>query len=135
MFFYFTTDFDFTSCGLIGIRSGGAIVFSFYNVSCMNEKKNLYIVYTRARWEKKVVASLTKKKIENYCPLNKIVSQVTDGTTWFYEPLFASFVFVHVTNAEHTAIKQLPGVLNIVYWLGEPAIIKEEEINIIRYFL
>src|SRR4051812_43413899 len=117
------------------MKRGGAIVFSFYNVPCMNEKKDWRIVYTRARWEKKVVASLTKKKIENYCPLNKIVSQVKDKPTWFYEPLFASFVFVSVTNAEQAAIKELPGVLSIVYWLGEPAIIKEEEINTIRYFL
>ncbi len=37
-----------------------------------------YAVYTRPRWEKKVAEILTRKKIENYCPLNKVVRQWSD---------------------------------------------------------
>ena len=39
-------------------------------------KKNWYAVYTKSRCEKKVSASLTKKKIENYCPLNRVGSPI-----------------------------------------------------------
>ena len=38
----------------------------------MNENKKWYAVYTRPRWEKKVAEILTRRKIENYCPINKV---------------------------------------------------------------
>lgn len=51
------------------------------------------------------------------------------------EPLFTSYVFVYASVAEHLAIKQTDGVLNLVYWLGSPAIIRDEEIDAIRDFV
>jgi transcription antitermination factor NusG len=51
------------------------------------------------------------------------------------EPLFTSYVFVRATIGEHLFIKQADGVINFVYWLGNPAVIRDEEIDIIRKFL
>ncbi|RYZ19047.1 MAG: antitermination protein NusG, partial [Chitinophagaceae bacterium] len=39
----------------------------------MNAKALWYAIYTKPRWEKKVAELLTRKGIENYCPLNKVV--------------------------------------------------------------
>jgi len=49
--------------------------------------------------------------------------------------LFTSYVFVHVNPCEHTLVKQADGVINFVYWLGNPAIIRDDEIDTIREFL
>jgi hypothetical protein len=49
-----------------------------------------YAVYTRPRWEKKVAEILTDKKIENYCPLNKVVRQWSDRKKIVHEPLFTT---------------------------------------------
>ena len=51
------------------------------------------------------------------------------------EPLFKSYVFVKVNEADRTTVRMTPGVINFVYWDGKPAVIKEREINAIKRFL
>jgi len=100
----------------------------------MNEKK-WFALYTRARWEKKVSEILTRKKIENYCPINKVVRQWSDRKKIVYEPLFTSYVFVRISESDITRLKQTQGVINFIYWLGKPAVIRDSEIDSIRNFL
>ena len=52
-----------------------------------------------------------------------------------HEPVFKGYVFVKVEEAKKWDVKKIPGILNFVYWLGKPAKIREEEIDIIRKFL
>jgi transcription antitermination factor NusG len=101
----------------------------------MNENKKWYAVYTRPRWEKKVAEILTRRKIENYCPINKVVKQWSDRKKVIYEPLFTSYVFVRVPEFDITSLKQTQGVINLVYWLGKPAVIRDFEIEEIKKFL
>jgi len=98
-------------------------------------KKHWYALYTRPRWEKKVADLLEKKKIEVYCPLNKVEKQWADRKKVVLEPLFSSYVFINVTEQEHVGIKQTDGVVNFVYWLNRPAVIRNEEIDTIKRFL
>ena len=100
----------------------------------MNEKK-WFALYTRARWEKKVSEFLTRKKIENYCPTNRVVRQWSDRKKIVHEPLFTSYVFVRAADFDITFLKQVQGVINFVYWLGKPAVVRDSEIVAIRNFL
>jgi transcription antitermination factor NusG len=100
----------------------------------MSEKK-WYAVYTKVRWEKKVAELLSKRNIENYCPLNQVKKQWADRKKTITEPLFVSYVFVRVAESEHTELKKTDGVINLVYWLGKPAVIRDAEIDVIRKFL
>lgn len=101
----------------------------------MTTEKKWYAVYTKPRWEKKVAELLTRRRVENFCPLNKVVRQWADRKKTVLEPLFTSYVFVHATEAEHLTIKQTDGIVNLVYWLGAPAVIRDEEILAIKEFL
>lgn len=93
-------------------------------------------MYTRSRCEKKVAALFTKKEIENYCPLNRVEKQWADRKKIIYEPLFTSYVFVRASEEELYAIKQIStDVVNFVYWLGKPAVVKDLEIESIKNFL
>jgi transcription antitermination factor NusG len=94
-----------------------------------------FAVYTRPRWEKKVYKLLQEKGIDTYCPLNKVHRQWSDRTKIVEEPLFKSYVFVKVTEEEKNSVRMTHGVVNFVYWLGKPAIIKEKEIEVIKRFL
>ncbi|MEJ7820836.1 MAG: UpxY family transcription antiterminator [Chitinophagaceae bacterium] len=96
---------------------------------------NWYAVSTRPRWEKKVTQILDVKGIENYCPLNKVVKQWSDRKKIIFEPLFKGYVFVRVEEQKKWDLKRIEGILNYVHWLGKPAKIKPEEINIIKKFL
>jgi len=94
-----------------------------------------YAVYTKPRWEKKVAQLLTKKGIQNYCPINKVLKQWHDRKKWVEEPLFTSYVFVCITPTEQAEVRKTAGILNFVYWLGKPAVIRNDEIEVIQNFL
>ena len=98
-------------------------------------KKKWYVVYTKPRWEKKVYELLFKKGLEVYCPLNRVRKQWSDRTKWVEEPLFKSYVFVRAGEEDLSVVRLVGGVLNFVYWLGKPAIVKEKDIDLIRGFL
>lgn len=73
--------------------------------------------------------------MESYCPLNKVRKQWSDRIKLVEEPLFKSYVFVHVSEDDQLNVRMVNGVLNFVYWLGKPAIIKQGEIDRIKRFL
>jgi transcription antitermination factor NusG len=99
------------------------------------KKKIWYAVYTKPRWEKKVDALLKENGVESYCPLNRVRKKWSDRMKWVDEPLFKSYVFVRVFPQDQTRVRMVDGVLNYVYWLGKPAVIKDAEIEDIRRFL
>jgi len=102
----------------------------------MEEKKlHWFAVYTKPRWEKKVAALLDENGIENYCPISKVVRQWSDRRKVVLEPIFKSYVFVRVPEDEKWHLRDVPGIINFVYWLGKPARIKDDDILTIRKFL
>ena len=101
----------------------------------LTEIKYWYAVYTKPRWEKKVFGLMEEKGIESYCPLNRVRKNWSDRVKWVEEPLFKSYVFVRVANDDLTKVRMTNGVVNFVYWLGRPAIVKDREIEVIRKFL
>ncbi|NII27379.1 UpxY family transcription antiterminator [Pseudoflavitalea sp. X16] len=94
-----------------------------------------YAVYTKPCWEKKVAGLMVMYGIEHYCPLQRIQRRWSDRKKIIMEPLFKSYVFVHVREKEQLAVRQVNGVLNFVHYLGKPAVIRDEEIDTIKQFL
>lgn len=97
-------------------------------------KKNWYAVYTKPHCELKVAASLTRKKIDNYCPLVQVESNNYGRRKTTYDPLFPSFVFVNITEAQMAGVRQTNDVIGFMHWINKPAIIKEAEIKAIGFF-
>lgn len=98
-------------------------------------QKKWYALYTKPRWEKKINAALLKKGIESWCPLQITEKQWSDRKKIIEEPLFRSYVFVHIVDEEKNNVLNTDGVLNFVYYLSKPAVIKDEEVNNIRMYL
>jgi transcription antitermination factor NusG len=101
---------------------------------CMNEMKKWYIVYTRHGQERKVTESLSRKKIECYCPINAI-SQPFYRKKTTSEVLFCCYTFVRICETQIPELRKINGVVNIVFWLNEPFTVPDQEINIIKEFL
>ncbi len=93
---------------------------------------NWLAVYTKPRSEKKVTERLSDKGFEVYCPLVKTVRQWSDRKKKVQLPMFPGYIFVCVSEIERTHILQDYGVLNFVFWLGKPAIVRDSEIVAIR---
>ena len=101
----------------------------------LKKEKNWYVIYTRPRWEKKIALVLQEKGIENYCPLNKVTKQWTDRKKTVLEPLFKGYIFVCADENNKWDIKNIDGIINYIYWLGKPAVVREDEIITIKKFL
>ncbi|MBE9660382.1 UpxY family transcription antiterminator [Mucilaginibacter myungsuensis] len=91
--------------------------------------------YVRPKYEKKIIQKLADKQVEHYCPFTKVVRQWSDRKKVIEVPLFSGYIFVKITDKEMLKVREIDGVINFVYWLQRPAVIKEEEIDIIKMFL
>lgn len=94
--------------------------------------KNWYVVYTKPKWEKKVAEKLNEIGIECYCPLITQIKQWTDRKKKIEVPLFNSYVFVQLEDTDRSSVFQVSGVVRFLFWLGKPAIVRDEEIKIIK---
>jgi len=101
----------------------------------MMEEKKWFAVYTKLHCEKKVSEILTRKGIENYCPVNKVLKQGTDRKKIIHTPLFPSCLFVRISPDQQVSVRQTSGILNFLFWLNKPAVIRDKEIEIIKKFL
>lgn len=101
----------------------------------MEPEKKWYALYTKPRWEKKIDSALIRKGIESWCPLQKIERQWSDRKKIIEDPLFKSYVFVRIDNTERSKVLMTDGVLNFVHYLRKPAVIKDEEVDLIKKYL
>lgn len=98
----------------------------------INSAKFWYALSTKAGCEKKVANMLTRKNIDNYCPLKR--SDVSQRKL-VLEPLFNSLVFIYTNEHQIPTLCKNDYIINVVFWLGKPAIIQSEEIEIMKGFL
>lgn len=100
-----------------------------------DSEKKWYAVYTKPRWEKKINTVLAKKGIESWCPLQRVQRQWSDRKKTIEDPLFKSYVFVRISEQERLRVLQTDGILNFVFYLSKPAVIRDSEIDAIKSFL
>jgi hypothetical protein len=95
--------------------------------------RHWYAVYTRPLKERKLSALLTKKGIENFCPVVKTIA-TKSGTLRkeCLEPLFKNQVFVWVYDYEINNLLNMSEVSTIAYWKAAPARFSEKEIDLIK---
>jgi transcriptional antiterminator RfaH len=96
------------------------------------EDRKWLAVYTKPRAEKKVEERLIKSGIEAFCPTYTTLRTWSDRKKKVELPLIPSYVFVKVAEKERLEVLKDIGVMNFIFWLGKPAIVREEEIQTLR---
>ena len=96
---------------------------------------NWYVVYTKPKWEKKVAERLNEMGVVSYCPLITKVSQWSDRKKIIQVPLFNSYIFVQLEEADRNRIFDVVGAVRYLFWLGKPAVVKDAEIESIKDWL
>jgi transcription antitermination factor NusG len=94
-----------------------------------------FVLYTQPRNEKKVAERLEKLGITAYCPMTIQVRQWSDRKKKVEVPLLNSYVFVHLEEADRKLVFEVPGIVRYLFWLGEPAIVRNEEIKTLQNWL
>ena len=87
-----------------------------------------YVIYTKPRNEKKVAERLQQIGITVYCPMITVIKQWSDRKKKVQLPLLNSYVFVCLEDKEREKVFQVSGVVRYLFWLGKPAMVREEEI-------
>ena len=93
------------------------------------------VLYTKPGMERKVAEALTNKNIKHYLPVKKSSAPWWNLKRTVATSVFPSIVFVRTSHKQRAEIKQINGVVNFLYWLGNPAIIRDQEITTIKVFL
>ncbi|MFY0593232.1 UpxY family transcription antiterminator [Roseivirga sp.] len=103
----------------------------------MNNNSRLYwtAFYTKPRSEKKTTDRLVQEGYEVYCPTRTVVKQWSDRKKKVSEPIFTSYIFAKVNEQKRNEILSDQGVVSSVFWLGKPAVIRDQEILAIQSFL
>ena len=91
-----------------------------------------YVIYTQPRNEKKVTERLENIGIAAYCPLVTQVRQWSDRKKKVQVPLINSYVFVNVNEKDREKVFEINGVVRFLFWLGKPAVVRDEEIIALR---
>ncbi len=101
----------------------------------MNSQAHWFAIYTAPRAEKQVADRLTKVGIENYLPTQKRLKQWSDRKKWVEEPLFRSYLFVHIAEADYYRVLNTYGVVKYVSFGGQAAVIPDRQIETVRRLL
>lgn len=96
-----------------------------------------YVLYTKPRNEKKVSTMLATRGFNVFCPLKVEVKQWSDRKKKVSEPVFRSYVFVELPDYEKYNIDVLmvPGVVRFIWWNGQPGVVRDDEIRVVKDFL
>jgi transcription elongation factor/antiterminator RfaH len=100
-----------------------------------NDLKHWYAVYTRPRNEKKVYSRLVEKGIETFLPLQKKLKQWSDRKKMVDEPLFRSYIFVHIDQKQYYDVLNTMGVVRYITFEGKAVPIPDRQIDQIKQLL
>ena len=87
-----------------------------------------FVLYTKPQFEIKVAEALQKIGVRVYCPVYIQLKQYSDRKKKVIKPLLRSYVLVKIEDKDRDQVFQIPGVVRYVFWLGKPAIVREDEI-------
>ena len=97
--------------------------------------KKWFVFYTKSRQEKKVRDLLEKSGFEVFLPLHKVVRQWSDRKKKVEMPLFNSYIFVNEEDHNIPSILKVPGIAWNIRSNGKPAILRQEELDLIKRFI
>lgn len=95
-------------------------------------KYNWHAVYTMSRQEKVIYNDLIRDGFEAYLPLQRTRRKWSDRYKWIEEPLFRSYVFVKVSQAEYYNVLKHRSILKYVSFGGKASVIPERHIEAVR---
>lgn len=89
-------------------------------------------IYTRARHETAVARQLKEKQVAFLLPMYPRFSRWSDRIQRVETPLLPGYVFVNVSDEERLRVLQTAGVVHIVASAGQPARLKDSEVEWLR---
>ena len=99
------------------------------------DSKKWLAVYTKPRHEKVVEKEFQKKGFEVYLPMLKERRKWSDRKKWVEFPMFRSYVFVRTKIKNTLFVLQTPGVVKVIKFGEEVAVVRNESIEAIKLMI
>ena len=96
---------------------------------------NWYVLHTKPRSEKKVEKELLSLGIHAYCPTRSEVRVWSDRKKKVDIPVLPSMVLVKIDDKEINRVFESPSVIRYMFWLGKRAIVRQNEVDILKKYL
>tara|TARA_B100001057_G_C22476504_1_gene804701 strand:+ start:265 stop:732 length:468 start_codon:yes stop_codon:yes gene_type:complete len=93
---------------------------------------NWLVLYTKPNYELRVAKGINNLGINAYCPVFTKVKQYSDRKKKIQKPLLPSYVLVQLSEEDRPKVFSVPGVVRYLFWLGRPAVVREEEIKLLK---
>jgi transcription antitermination factor NusG len=93
---------------------------------------NWYVLYTCVHHEKKVAEQISRRNFSCFLPLYRTVRRWKDRRKELELALFPGYVFVRMSLQHKLKVLELPGVVNLVSFNGQPAVLPANEIEALR---
>ena len=91
-----------------------------------------YAAYTCANHEKRVAAELGARDVEHYLPLYRSMRRWRDRRVRLDMPLFPGYVFVRLALRDKLRVLQIPSLVHLVSFNGQPAALSDDEMEVLR---
>jgi transcription antitermination factor NusG len=91
-----------------------------------------YAAYTCSRHEKCVAKELEQRRVQCFLPLYASWRRWKDRRKQVDLALFPGYVFVRIAAQERLRVLELPGVVRLVSFNGQPAPLPEQDIEALR---
>ncbi len=98
-------------------------------------EKRWYVFYTYPKFERKIQTFLQEKGYEVFLPLHWEVRQWSDRKKRLLVPLFPNYIFVKIERHRIYEILNVPKIVSCVKFNGNPASLKQEEVDCIKFIL
>ena len=91
-----------------------------------------FVLYTKPNFELKVTEGINTLGINAYCPTFTQIKHYSDRKKKIQKPLLPSYVLVQLSEEDRPKVFSIPGVVRYLFWLGKPAVVREEEIDLLK---
>ena len=91
-----------------------------------------FVLYTKPNYELKVAQGINTMGINAYCPTFTQVKHYSDRKKKVQKPLLPSYVLVQLSEQDRPKVFEISGVVRYLFWLGKPAVVREEEIELLK---
>lgn len=95
-------------------------------------ERRWYAAYTSANHEKRVDLQLGQRSVEHFLPLYESVRRWKDRKMRLQLPLFPGYVFVRLALCDRLRVLQVPSLVRLVGFSGQPSALPDEEIKALK---
>lgn len=91
-----------------------------------------FVLYTKPNCELKVTHQLNSLGINAFCPSYTSFKKYSDRNKKVKKPLMPRYVLVNLFEKDRNKVFEIPGIIKYLFWLGKPAEVRINEVEILQ---